>query len=236
MTSPIVGILQARMGSSRLPGKVLMPLAGAPMLQRLLERLRRSRRLDRLVVATSGQPADDAVAALCRELGVECFRGSEDDVLSRFLAVAAMTDARLIVRLTGDNPFVDGGLLDSLVDEFLSSATPLDYANNIDGSGYPYGLSLEIITRAALDSAAASTDPLDREHVTRFVRLGTGYNSTVLRARAAFAHDRLTVDTPEDYRNARELFERLYAERPDFSFDALMRDAVVSPRPTPAEG
>ncbi|HTH15885.1 MAG TPA: N-acetylneuraminate synthase family protein [Magnetospirillum sp.] len=223
----IVGILQARMGSTRLPGKILMPLAGAPMLQRLVERLRRSCRLDHLVVATSDQPADDATAQLCRDIGVDCFRGSETDVLSRFLAVAGATGADLVVRLTGDNPFVDGPLVDQLIAEFEACVPALDYANNIDGSGYPYGLSLEIVSRKALEAAGASDDPQDREHVTRFVRNGGRFRGGVLKAKTAFAYDRLTVDTADDYQKVRALFERLYAEQPDFSLPALSLEAPM---------
>lgn len=223
----VLAIIQARMNSSRLPGKVLQCLAGASLLERLIERIKRSHVIGTLAVTTTSMSVDDQIAELCNKLGVECFRGEEDDVLGRFMMVLDHCKGDLIVRLTADNPFVDGLLVDDLVERFQLLVPPVEYANNIDNSQYPYGLSLEIVKRATLVAANITTDPLDREHVTRYIRSRPEmFDCTVLRAPSAFRYERLTIDTPEDYRFAKQLFEAYYAKDPEFSYQALTCDNV----------
>jgi len=138
----ILGIVQARMGSNRLPGKVLMPMAGAPMLQRLVERAQRSKRLDRLVVATTKFKRDDPVVALCQAHGFPVYRGEEDDILGRFMMVVRAEQPDLVVRLTGDNPLVGGDLIDHSIEAFLAMESRPDYLNTVDDGTYPSGLTL----------------------------------------------------------------------------------------------
>lgn len=223
----IAGIIQARMGSARLPGKVLLPLAGRPMLQRLIERVSPARSLDRLVVATSDQRADDPIEALCRELDVAVFRGSAGDVLDRFLRAAAWVEAEVVVRLTGDNPLVDGTLVDDLVRGFLAADPPLAYAQNVDGSGFPLGLSLEVIALTALREAARSRDPLDREHVTRYVRhRPQRYPSWVMPCHVPLGGVSVTVDTRADHRRVKALFEAHYRRDRAFTYRDVL-DALA---------
>lgn len=219
----VAGVVQARMGSTRLAGKVMKPLAGAPLLQRLLERVGRSRRLDTLVVATSDRTRDDAVAALCGDMAVACFRGSEDDVLGRVLGAAESVDADIVVRLTADNPMVGADLVDYVLERFLPDVPPLVYAQNADDSGFPYGLFVEAITIGALRAADASRDPMDREHVTYFVRTRPDrFPSLLVTAPGRFGQDSVSVDTPEEYEKVKSLFEDLYARTPDFGFRDMM--------------
>ena len=162
----VVCISQARMTSTRLPGKVLMAAASQPLLAHHLGRLARCRTLDGLVLATTVNGTDDPVAELAAAMGVTVFRGGEHDVLARFAGAAAMAEADVVVRVTADCPLIDPALVDRLVAEFLGAAPALDYLS-LDVTRFPRGLDAEIFTRAALDEAAANAaDPAEREHVT----------------------------------------------------------------------
>lgn len=175
----IVCVSQARMTSTRLPGKVLMPAAGRPLIRYHLERLMRAKRLDGLVLATTTNATDDPLAEAAVQLGVPVFRGDEHDVLGRFAGAAAAARADIVVRVTGDCPLIDPALVDELIGCFVQGE-PLDYLS-IDPTRYPRGLDAEIFTRAALDAAdAEATEAAEREHVTPFIyrhperfRLGT---------------------------------------------------------------
>ncbi|MBP2233303.1 spore coat polysaccharide biosynthesis protein SpsF [Azospirillum agricola] len=210
-------ILQARMGSTRLPGKVLRPLAGVPMLGRILDRLGRCRAVDRLVVATSDRPADDAVAAFVADRGVGLFRGSETDVLDRYHQCAAAFGFDVVVRATGDNPFVDPEEGDRLIAFLFEQA--LDYACAFPdfGSGLPVGVGLEVMTAEALSrSWRHGRDANHREHVNEYIQERPGLfrqavPDTPPDKRAPGL--RLTVDTPEDFRRAETLHAAYGAER-----------------------
>lgn len=164
----IVCVSQARMTSTRLPGKVLMTAAGKPLIHHHLERLMRAKRLDGLVLATTLNDTDDPLAEAAVQLGVPVFRGDEHDVLGRFAGAAAAARADVVVRVTGDCPLIDPALVDELIGCFVQGE-PLDYLS-IDTTRYPRGLDAEIFTRAALETAdAEATDPAEREHVTPFI-------------------------------------------------------------------
>lgn len=219
MTEPvIVGVIQARMGSTRLPGKILKPLAGAPLLQRLIERVRSSRRLARLVVATSDLPENDPVEDLCARLGCPCHRGSETDVLQRMLD-ACGPGADIMVRLTADNPFVDGELVDMVVDALLARWPGAVYAANVDDCGFPYGLFVEAVATAPLRQAVGSDDPMDHEHVTWHIRQRPQiYPRVNVQAPVTFGCTSLTIDTAGDYQRLRPFFEQLHAGAPGFTY------------------
>lgn len=232
----VATVIQARMASSRLPGKVLRPLAGAPLLQRLIERVSRSKRTAALVIATSDQPQNDAIADLCQGLGVSVFRGSETDVLARMVGAAETVRADILVRLTADNPLVDGALIDDLLDGFLPQVPPLAYTNNVDNSGFPYGLFVEAATMWALYGAMTSKDPMDREHVTRFLRMQPELFPTyVLKSPLALEHSSVTVDTEDDFTTVARLFESLSQSKPNFTYHdvitALAEPSQAEPMP-----
>jgi spore coat polysaccharide biosynthesis protein SpsF (cytidylyltransferase family) len=214
-----MAVLQARMGSARFPGKVLSPLAGAPMLQRLAERIIRSSRIAGLVVATTSRPLDDAIEQLCREHQFDCFRGDEHDVLGRFLAALKGRDADVLVRLTGDNPFVDGILIDYCIEVFESQPEPIIYASTADSRSFPTGLAVELVRIPALRQAARSVAPADREHVTWFVRRQPErFQSLAIETTSDLSDQPLTIDTPADYERLKPLFEKLYEANPTFSY------------------
>ena len=197
------------MGSSRLPGKVLMPLAGEPMLGRVVDRIRHARSVDEVVVATSEAPADDAIESLCRARDVSCFRGSESDVLSRYRAAAAAHSADAVVRITSDCPLIDPALVDAVVCA-LSEPDDVDYAANIIvPRTFPRGLDAEAMTASTLERLhrLAIGAPM-REHVTLFVH----HHSDQFRMRGVYndtdcSAQRWTVDTHEDF----EFVSRIYS-------------------------
>ena len=138
----VVALIQARMGSTRLPGKVLSPILGVPMIEMLLRRLSKSKEVDEIVVATSVDPKNDDLQSTVECLGYRCTRGSENNVLKRFYESAKMTKADIIVRITGDCPLVDPELVDKHVQAFKKEK--VDYYSNVDPASYPDGLDIEV--------------------------------------------------------------------------------------------
>lgn len=226
-----LAVLQARMSSTRLPGKVLAPVAGAPMILRQIERLRRARSLDRIVVATSVEAGDDELAQVLAAAGVPVHRGDLADVLGRFIgALDAFGPAETLVRLTADCPLADPAVIDATIAHFHE--TGADYASNVaEPRTFPKGLDVEVMRADALRRAAAETaDPYDREHVTPFL-----YRNPDRFRLAGHAQDadegevRWTVDRPDDLEFVRAVYDGLYADDPDFNSDAIR--AFVRSRP-----
>lgn len=193
----VAAIVQARMGSTRLPGKVLHEVRGHVLIDLLLSRLARAERIDEIVLATTDKPVDDVLAAHVKALGYRVVRGSEDDVLSRYAKAAREAEAEIIVRITGDCPLVMPELVDEIIGQFQISQ--LDYISNIDPPTYPDGLDIEAFTAAALYLAEAEAiERHDREHVTPFMRRGTRFTRANVRCDRDFSHLRMTVDEPAD--------------------------------------
>jgi spore coat polysaccharide biosynthesis protein SpsF len=207
----VVTIVQARIGSTRLPGKVLMDLEGRPMLERQLERLARARTPDATVVATTTDPRDQPIVDLGTRLGAPVTRGSENDVLDRYLRAAHAHAADFVVRFTADYPLIDPHVLDYCVDTLFADPT-LDYVSNTIERTHPRGLDVEVLPRAVLDTAAReATAPADREHITRFIwRQPSRFRVSSIADDRGHGDLRWTVDTPEDL----ELIRRIYADVP----------------------
>lgn len=195
-------IIQARMKSTRLPGKILMPIAGRPLLDHILGRLEQSRHRAAVVVATSTEPEDDAVERFSGERDVTCFRGDEHDVLDRYYRCARHHGFDQIVRLTGDNPFYDIAELDNLIDLHLREMS--DFSHSF--AALPVGVGAEIFSFAALEAShREGRADHHREHVDEFLlEHPERFSTSLLEVPAAKNHPevRLTVDTPEDYRRA----------------------------------
>jgi spore coat polysaccharide biosynthesis protein SpsF len=202
-TTTVAAILQARMASTRLPGKVLQELVGRPMLEVIIRRLRPTRLIDVLIVATTSNSVDDVIASLAARLEVPCFRGSEDDVLDRYYRAACQVQPRTVVRLTADNPFVDASFVDYLVEEFQRGG---DYV--APSCRFPLGLSAEVLTLAALQSAwEEDRDPRSREHVTPYIyHHPERFKVRRLEPSRDDGDLRLTIDTREDLDLARKVF------------------------------
>src|SRR5215217_5846862 len=218
-TPRIVLIVEARFTSTRLPGKVLLPILGKPMLAVMVERLRRARTIDDIVIATSNNPPDDAVATAANNMGAHIFRGSEDDVLDRVVKAAQSRDADVIVEVTGDCPLIDPGIIDKVVGDFLIGGA--DFVSNILPHTTPLGTDVRVFwTRDLAEINAKSNDPADHEHVSlHFWEHPERYRCRNVETDLpeAAAHLRLTVDTEEDLRLVREIYERLYPVNPAFT-------------------
>jgi glutamate-1-semialdehyde 2,1-aminomutase len=204
-----VAIIQARMGSTRLPGKVLQDLAGRPVLGRVVERAKRAQHLDAVTVATSTAAADDAVAAWCADSGVPCFRGSEADVLDRYAGAAREFGAGVVVRLTADCPLIDPDVIDMVVAAYF--AQPCDYAANIIEPTFPDGLDTEVFSCATLQRAAEEAQlPSEREHVTPYILSHPElFRLVSVRGERDLSAMRWTVDEPRDLALAREIYALL---------------------------
>jgi glutamate-1-semialdehyde 2,1-aminomutase/spore coat polysaccharide biosynthesis protein SpsF len=210
----VVAIIQARMASTRLPGKVLADVAGAPMLVRVVERVARASRVDRVVVATSRSAADDPVADLCASRGVACFRGDEQDVLDRFYRAAAEHAASVVVRITADCPLIDPEIIDRVVDTHLRERA--DYTSNVDRRTYPDGLDVETMSFAALERAWRDARlPSEREHVTPFLRTSPLFTRASVESDVDLSHRRWTVDSALDLQFVCAVYT-LLADRPRF--------------------
>lgn len=227
----VVGVIQARMTSTRLPGKVLRPILGRPMISLLFERLRRSEALDRFVVAMTGRAADDPLAEICAAEGVEIFRGDEHDVLGRFhLALLKLApDCEVVVRITSDCPLLDPAVTDSQIGFFLENRSRLDYASVGKTPRLPNGASVEVFTRAALARAfAEASDPYDREHVTPYIQRA-GFRTGVTPVEMNAPDYRLSVDTPEDLALVTAVFEALYPANPKFTLQDVIAFLDANP-------
>jgi len=209
------------MSSTRLPGKVLADLAGAPMLVRVVERARRARLIHQVAVATSIDAADDAIAELCLQRGFAFTRGSATDVLDRFYHAAVAFSADVVVRLTGDCPLIDPSLIDEALEAFLQSDPAFDLvANRLpEGRDVPIGLDVEVCSMQALARAWREADqPHQREHVLPYLYDVPGrFRVQLLRRQPSFGTLRWTVDTPQDLEAVRQIYAR-FPGRDDFSW------------------
>jgi len=217
----IVGIIQARMSSTRLPGKVLLEAAGKPLILLMLERVSRCRLLDEIWLATSAERSDDPLSSEVERAGYKVFRGSLDNVLSRYWHIGKQVKADVIVRLTGDCPLHDPEVIDLVIDHFLKNKNNVDYVSNVLPPTYPDGLDTEVFTFSVLDYAFQNASlPLDLEHVVLWIRRKVSENERQSNfcGPADFSHLRWTLDEPEDYELIREIYEDLYHDKTDFGW------------------
>jgi spore coat polysaccharide biosynthesis protein SpsF len=226
----VVATIEARMSASRLPGKMMLPLAGATMLERLVERLGRAKSLDGITVASTVAPPDAVIADLCERRGIAVHRGSVEDIASRILGAAG--DADVVVQVTGDCPLLDPEHVDRTV--ALLQDQKADYASNsLKGCTFPIGFDVRCFTRAALEKTLAMTDdPVDRVHGSYFIYRRpdlfklSGWDAP---ADMHWPDLRLTVDEPADYEVVRRIYEALYPANPAFT----ARDVVALMRSRP---
>src|SRR5581483_1514566 len=198
MSVKIVTIIQARMGSTRLPGKVMKDLGGETVLARVVNRGRRAQLTRDVVVATSRNSADNLIAEECRRLSVPCFRGEEEDVLDRYYRAAKLYAADAVVRICADSPMIEPEVCDCVIRQFLDHRP--DYASNTVLKTYPLGLDTEIMSTEALTQAwRAAKESYQRAHVTPYIyEHADQFNVRHVRAQADYSYYRWTLDTPED--------------------------------------
>lgn len=206
---PIVAIVQARMGSTRLPGKVLAEVGGRPILAHVVERLRRATRLDRIVIATTTHTRDDAIVSLAEGIGIPVYRGSEPDVLGRYQEAAEWIGAKTIVRVCGEDVFVDPTLVDRLVQSHLQHGA--DYTTNVIGRTFPEGQYVEVLSHRTLARLARkATWPEHREHVTQYILdHPQGFRMARVEATGKLRRPevKLSVDTREDLAFVRMIYD-----------------------------
>ncbi len=218
-----VAFIQARMSSSRFPGKILAELGGMPMIQFMLERVKRAKRVDQVVLVTSTDASDDPVAELMARTGIDCFRGSLDDVLGRFYHASRAYPADVYVRLTGDCPLIDPDVIDAVIAGHI--ATGSEYSCNTDPPTYADGLDVEVFAARALEQAHANAVlAYQREHVTQWMLSAeSGFARYNLASIVNSADIRLTVDHGDDLDVVRAIVEALGAEPFDSDHFAILR-------------
>ncbi|OEH85489.1 hypothetical protein BHU72_05225 [Desulfuribacillus stibiiarsenatis] len=228
----ICATIEARMTSTRLPGKVMLDIAGKPVIQHIIERLRRSKYLDEIVVATTTNYEDDVLVKLCEEIGCKYYRGSENDVLLRVLQAAQSVSGDIIVEITGDCPFADWRHVDTLIAKFFSG--DYDYVSNTIERTFPDGFDVQVFPTSVLNEVNTLTScPVDHEHVSLFIysnadryKLLNWYAPSNLN----YPDIEVTLDTKEDYKLISTIYEALYYKDQDFSADEVVEYLLQNPQ------
>jgi spore coat polysaccharide biosynthesis protein SpsF len=226
-----VMIVQARMTSTRLPGKVLKTVLGKSLLEYQVDRLRRVQLADQLVIATTTNDSDQPIVQWCEQYGVDFFRGSESDVLSRYYGAAQRYQADVVVRLTSDCPLIDPNVVDQVIRFYLDHQPDYDYVCNTLTRSYPRGMDTEVFSMKTLVEAntKAVVEP-HREHVTAYIYTHPEcYHLGNVAYQIDQSHQRWTVDTPEDFELIRMIIEALYPTDPLFTLEDCLGILVTNP-------
>lgn len=217
--------VQARMGSTRLPGKVLKPILGRPLLHYLLERLTRAKNADAIRVLTTQNIEDNAIESFCRERNFSVVRGSQEDVLARFQKAAEESDPEIIVRISGDCPLIDPTVVDKAIDIFRNEYPKWDYVSNTQERTYPRGLDVEVFSREALQRTfELARRQSEREHVTPYIYgHPQQFKLKNFKSPGDLSSMRWTVDTTEDFELIRLIFEELYPKNVEFTTEDVLQ-------------
>ena len=223
-------IVQARMTSSRLPGKILLTACDIPLLQLMIERLKKIHLVNDIIIATTTNKSDDVIVSLCDQLNISWFRGNENDVLGRIVKAAQHYKTDIIVEITSDNPLIDPNLCNDIIKNYLELDPNIDFAAiDVDNSksAFPLGLcSAKVFRRTLLEKVEKATShPLDREHVVNYiVKHPDKYRLFNVNAKEKYYRSdiRLTLDYLEDYEVVKKVFEALYPSKPDFTVDDII--------------
>ena len=223
----VIAIVQARLGSIRLPEKVLQNICDTPMIELLLARLSNSTQVDEIIVASSKEPKNDKLQLFVESLGFKCTRGSEEDVLQRFHESAKEMDADVVVRITGDCPLIDPVIVDQCINQFKE--TNVDYFSNIDPATFPDGLDVEVMSFKALEQAnLEAISSYDREHVTTYIRNSEKFFKSSIRHIEDLSNFRWTVDEPEDLNVVRKIFQH-FSPNIFFSWEQILDLKLLRP-------
>lgn len=225
-----IAIIQARISSTRLPGKVLMPLAGISVLEHVIARVRRSEKVSDVIVATSTKKNDLRIAEFCEKFNVKVFCGSEEDVLDRFYQASRLSDPAHIVRITADCPMIDPKIIDIIVDRHLKGG--LDYTSNTIRPTYPDGEDAEVFKMSVLDNAWKNAKlPSEREHVTPYIRNNPQvFKLFNVEYKTDLSGKRWTLDEKSDYEFLKEVFAGLYPRDPFFGMEDVLRFLEKNPQ------
>lgn len=214
-------IIQARTGSSRLPDKVMKELCGKPILQHVIERCIRASYIDKVIVATTIEKNDDKIENLCKSLKINCFRGSENDVLDRYYQAAISYHPVNIIRVTSDCPIIDHKIIDKIIEIHINGQ--YDYTSNTLEETYPDGLDTEVFTMKALEEAWEKADlASEREHVTPYIKFKGNYIRKSVTRTPSLKEKRWTVDTVADYEFMLRIYDALYEENADFGMKDVL--------------
>ena len=219
----IVAIVQARMSSTRLPGKILMNIEGKPVIWHIIERLKNAKNIDEIVLATTFEKADDPVEKFAKKNKISYFRGSETDVLDRFYKAAIKYKATIVVRITGDCPLTDPEVTDSIIETFMKE--DYDYVSNTLEPTYPDGLDVEVFSFKALEKAWKEAKlQSEREHVTPYVwKNKKKFNVFCIKTNSDLSYLRLTLDNKEDFELISAIYSELYSKKKLF----LLKDILA---------
>lgn len=219
----VVAIVQARMGSKRLPGKVLKRVLGKPLLEFQIERMKRSKTVDQLVIATSLEEKDSEIVRLCERLDVECYRGSELDVLQRYYKAATHYLANAVVRISADCPLIDPHVMDEVIATYLDQYPAYNFVTNSVVKTYPLGMDIAVFSYQLLKEAHfAAKEPYEREHVTPWILEKEDLLLKDVLYSSNESHYRWTVDTKEDFTLIKKILEKLYPNNPTFTLEDVL--------------
>ncbi|MGE7836040.1 cytidylyltransferase domain-containing protein [Viridibacillus arvi] len=217
----VTAIIQARMGSTRLPGKILKEVNDKPLLAYQLERIAHSKFIDKIVIATTVDQKDDVIVEFCENNDVEYYRGSENDVLSRYYEAAEQFGGETIVRLTSDCPLIDPEIVDQTIQHFIDN--DFDYVSNAIEPTYPRGLDVEVFTKESFKKVyEEATLPRDREHVTAYYYTTKDFEISSIKNNIDYSKHRWTVDTMEDFHLIKLIIENLYINNPLFTLEDII--------------
>jgi spore coat polysaccharide biosynthesis protein SpsF len=231
----IVTIIQARISSTRLPGKTLLPLCGEPLLVRMVERVNQSALKGKIVVATTTNPAEDSIEKICEEKKIDVFRGDEKDLLDRHYQAAKKHKADVVLKIPSDCPLICPVVIDQVIAYFMNHRDDVDYVSNLHPETFPYGNDVEVMTFEALEEAHARAQrALEREHTTPYFwenpdqfRIG----NVVWESGLDFSKThRWTIDYPEDYELIKTIFEALYPSNPAFTMEDILQFLEAHPQ------
>jgi spore coat polysaccharide biosynthesis protein SpsF len=225
-------IVQARMASTRLPGKIMKKVSDKTLLEYQLERLFRVKQADQVIIATTDHGEEQPIVDLCQKIGVPCFRGSEQDVLARYYGAATQYGAEVVVRITSDCPLIDPAVIDRVIGFYLAHKEDYDYVSNtFPELTYPRGMDTEVMSYKVLKEAyEQAQDQAEREHVTIFIkRRPKRYRIKNLPYDKDYSHYRWTVDTPEDFALIKKMITALYPVNPHFTLEDCL--ALIEEKP-----
>lgn len=232
--SGIVTVIQARTGSTRLPNKIMRPLAGKPLLARMVERVLTAERAGTVVVATTTDPSDDPVEALCCAEGFLCFRGDANDLLDRHYQVGKLYNARSVIKIPSDCPLIDAAVIDRVITMYETRSGQFDYVSNLHPATYPDGNDVEIMSMTALEIAwREASRPLEREHTTPYLwenpdRFSIGNVKWETGLDYSMSH-RWTIDYEEDYLFIAAVYDALFPADPEFDLDDILGFLALHP-------
>ncbi|WP_088071942.1 cytidylyltransferase domain-containing protein [Gottfriedia luciferensis] len=220
----VVAIIQARMESTRLPGKVLRKVLNKTLLEYQIERVKRAKCINEIIIATTTKEKDQKIVDLCELLSLSYYRGSEEDVLSRYYEAASIYQADIVVRITADCPLIDPDIIDLIIEDFIKNQSRADYVSNTVQRSFPIGMDVEVMSFALIGSINRLDLPQSyREHVTPYIYKSGNYRIRQVLQETNKSHIRLTVDTPQDLNLISRIIEEIYPNNPFFSLQDIYK-------------